>query len=580
MDEVKVSVIIPVYQVENYLERAVDSVLAQTLTEVEIILVDDGSQDASARICDHYGQEYPEKIRVIHKENQGLGMARNTGITAARGKYVAFLDSDDAVEPKMYESLYEEAESGQYDIVMCDVKIIYVEEKRTVVVSSYTHKEIDLPDYIANGNNITYSVNKLFRRKIWEDHQYEKMLFEDIALIPSLITNYPNIGYVPEAFYHYYRRADTLSTTQVGAMADIIAAYEKFIDNSNPHYREEVIYCAAKQILWNMTDSRVLFQADFIDLLKAYESDFRLNPYIQKDQKVMRILDFIKKEVIPDHIICPCFYYQVPLEYEQEICMDFPRARRFVLDENAYDMGQLPVPIQQAWNGGNISYVEEYVSLKALYEQGGIVLKPSMRASLNLKRLRLNRIFFGFENQEEITSGCFGAVKGHYVIKALLDSYETDHVFNKMFCPLGERIRDFLLIHFQLKPNGRNQLLKNEIQVYLPSVLAYDMKNGENCCKHGTDQIPEGYELVSGDVLKLWSDRLMENWNLYKKERELQGKKVAARKDMVLAGDQKELEIQERIREVVEQYENSTCWKLTKPLRLLGNLLRGEKNQI
>src|SRR5699024_3520921 len=103
--------------------------------------------------------------------------------------------------------------------------IQYVEENRSSVVSTYSGKEIDLPDYLAHGNNITYSVNKLFRRSIWEENRYEKMLFEDIALIPSLVTRYPHIGYVPKPFYQYYRRANTLSTTQSGNMVDIVRAF-------------------------------------------------------------------------------------------------------------------------------------------------------------------------------------------------------------------------------------------------------------------------------------------------------------------------------------------------------------------
>ena len=133
----------------NYLERAVDSVLEQTLSEMEIILVDDGSEDTSPQICDRYAREYPDRIRVIHKENEGLGMARNTGVRAAVGEYIAFLDSDDTVEPEMYEELYERAVEENYDMVMCDVKIIYVEEDRSVVVSTYSSEEIDLSDYIA-----------------------------------------------------------------------------------------------------------------------------------------------------------------------------------------------------------------------------------------------------------------------------------------------------------------------------------------------------------------------------------------------------------------------------------------------
>ena len=273
-DHKKVSVIIPVYQVENYLERAVDSVLEQTLSEMEIILVDDGSEDTSPQICDRYAREYPDRIRVIHKENEGLGMARNTGVRAAVGEYIAFLDSDDTVEPEMYEELYERAVEENYDMVMCDVKIIYVEEDRSVVVSTYSSEEIDLSDYIANGNNITYSVNKLYSRRIWEENQYEKMLFEDIALIPSLITKYQHIGYVKKPFYNYYRRANTISTTFVGDMVDIVQAFRYFIDRSNPKYREEVVYNTAKQLYWNLTQSRVLFQADFIELLKEYKKRF------------------------------------------------------------------------------------------------------------------------------------------------------------------------------------------------------------------------------------------------------------------------------------------------------------------
>lgn len=232
--EIKVSIIIPVYGVENYLERAVDSALAQTLLEKEIILVDDGSPDGCPAICDRYAREYPELVQVIHQENQGLGLARNAGARLAKGEYIAFLDSDDTVEPEMYETLYEKAKEGDYQMVMCDVRIRYVEEGREVEVSSYPREQIDLADYIAHGNNITYSVNKLFQRSIWEENRYEKMLFEDIALIPALVTRYHRIGYVPKAFYNYYRRSNTISTSQTGAMVDIVKAFRDFLTTCDP----------------------------------------------------------------------------------------------------------------------------------------------------------------------------------------------------------------------------------------------------------------------------------------------------------------------------------------------------------
>lgn len=574
MNEVKVSVIIPVYQVENYLERAVDSVLAQTLEEKEIILVDDGSPDGSPEICDRYARQYPEMIRVIHKENQGLGMARNTGADAARGEYLAFLDSDDTVEPEMYEEMYEKAREGDYDIVMCDVKILYVEENRSVVSSSYPREEIDLGDYIARGNNITYSVNKLYRREIWQENRYKKMLFEDIALIPALVSRYPHIGYVKKPFYHYYRRSNTISTSQVGAMVDIVKAYREFLEGCNPGFRDEAVYCAARQIFWNMTDSRTLFRADFVDFLKEYKRFFLMNPYLEKDKKISGLLNYLNQDVIPDTFICVHFLRGIPDGYRKALEENFPQSRFLEAGEELLDTLHLPPSVQEALNQGNLSYAEEYAALYLLKQEGGIVVFPEYRVKLPLKKLRMNRIFFGFEDQESLNAGCFGALREHYVIQALLDTYWEENIFNQALLPLAERIRDFLMVHLGLKANGRNQLLKKEVQVYLPSILSYDMQDGENCCKYEGYPVPEGYQLIKNQVLKLWSDRLMDNWNLYKRERNRKGSAGTKQEKMPLtSGSLREEQLEERARQVAELYENSTCWKITKPLRVLGKFL-------
>lgn len=568
----KVSVIIPVYQVENYLERAVDSVLAQTLKEIEIILVDDGSEDGSGVICDRYAAEFPDVVRVIHKQNEGLGMARNSGVDIAKGEFIAFLDSDDTVEAEMYEELYQKALEGGCDIVMCDVRIIREEEGTTSESVTYPAPQIDLGDYIANGNNITYSVNKLYRRYIWEENRYEKMLFEDIALIPALVTRYPNIGYVPKAFYNYFRRANTISTTFAGGMVDIVRAFRSFLDHSAFAYRDEVVYNTAKQIFWNMFQSRTLFQADFIELLREYRKDFLLNPYIAKDAKMKKLLEAMDKEVIPERFICVHIGRRIPKAYLAQLAEHFPKAELVDADEHYFRRGVLPAGVKRALREENYGYVEEYFALRILYEQGGIVLMPEMRANLNLKRLRLNKIFFGFEDRERLTTGCFGALPQHYVIRALLDTYETEQIYNKAFLPLEERLRDFLMVHFVLRANGKSQLLKKEIQVYLPSILAYDMKNGENCCKREVASLPDGYEAVSAEVLRMWSEQLMENWNLYKQERSRKASETAPAKTPSAMQGLYSRELEAQIQEVIDNYENSTSWKLTKPVRALGRL--------
>lgn len=117
MKKIKVSVIVPVYNVERYLEECVDSLIGQTLKEIEILLIDDGSTDSSGKICDRYAQQY-DNIRVIHKENEGQGKARNIGLLHVQGKYVYYMDSDDLLEKDSLRFLYEEAEKKQLDVIL------------------------------------------------------------------------------------------------------------------------------------------------------------------------------------------------------------------------------------------------------------------------------------------------------------------------------------------------------------------------------------------------------------------------------------------------------------------------------
>lgn len=115
----KISIICPVYKAEKYLHKCIESIIAQTLTDWELILVDDGSPDSSGELCDKYAIQ-DSRIRIIHKQNEGVSVARQTGLDAAHGEYVIHVDSDDWVEPNMLEELYKKAKQDDADIVICD----------------------------------------------------------------------------------------------------------------------------------------------------------------------------------------------------------------------------------------------------------------------------------------------------------------------------------------------------------------------------------------------------------------------------------------------------------------------------
>ena len=122
--ECKISIIVPVYNSSKYLRSCIDSILKQSLSDLELILVNDGSTDDSGEICDEYAVKYPA-FRVIHKENAGVSEARNTGLVAATGEYVGFVDSDDTIRPEMYQEMYDAAMENDAEIVMCDAVTVY-----------------------------------------------------------------------------------------------------------------------------------------------------------------------------------------------------------------------------------------------------------------------------------------------------------------------------------------------------------------------------------------------------------------------------------------------------------------------
>lgn len=201
----KISVIVPVYNAEAYLYRCVDSLLAQTFQDFEILLIDDGSPDYSGEICDKYEQK-DKRVRVFHKENGGVSSARQCGLDNARGEYTIHADPDDWVNPTMLEELYRKAKEEDADMVICDYflekknKTIYVKQK-----PSSLDNEIVLCELFKHLYGSCW--NKLVRRTCYEkfDIQFPFELFvrEDLYVNSCLIAKNIRISYLGKAFYHY-----------------------------------------------------------------------------------------------------------------------------------------------------------------------------------------------------------------------------------------------------------------------------------------------------------------------------------------------------------------------------------------
>lgn len=213
-----ISVVIPVYNAEKYLAKAVDSAINQTYQNLEIILVDDGSKDNSPKICDEYKNKDP-RIKVIHQVNKGLSGARNAGIKIAKGKYIAFLDSDDYVDKEMYTTLHDLIVKEDADIACSGVEVVndeghvryYNDELNQLLVLS--QKEAFYYHVISENKIIaTTSCDKLYKKEIVEKKLFvEGAMYEDLRNMAFYISQCHKIVYINKLFYKYYYNQNSLT---------------------------------------------------------------------------------------------------------------------------------------------------------------------------------------------------------------------------------------------------------------------------------------------------------------------------------------------------------------------------------
>lgn len=211
----KLSVIVPVYKVEPYIHKCVDSILGQTYTNLEVILVDDGSPDNCGKICDEYAVK-DKRVKVIHKKNGGLSDARNAGIDISTGDIIGFIDSDDYIEARMYQEMIDYMEHNNLDIVCADtnqVKGNKIKFKPRYKKNYVWNKQEALSE-ILNGNLDNAAWNKIYKREIIGNTRFPQgRVYEDVATIYKFIYNADKVGYLSKPYYYYVKRKGSIVTS-------------------------------------------------------------------------------------------------------------------------------------------------------------------------------------------------------------------------------------------------------------------------------------------------------------------------------------------------------------------------------
>lgn len=205
----KISIIVPVYNVEKYLDRCIKSILNQTYKDFELILINDGSTDNSGNICDEY-KKIDNRIVVIHKKNGGTSSARNDGIDIAKGKYIGFVDSDDYIEENMYYELYNDIKINNSDISICkyiEMDDNTIKHRGNLLKNSYSKIESLEELYKQNWAEFVVPWNKLYKSELIKEFRYPLgRKYEDAFIIHRLLYKCNKVTCINKNLYYYYQR--------------------------------------------------------------------------------------------------------------------------------------------------------------------------------------------------------------------------------------------------------------------------------------------------------------------------------------------------------------------------------------
>lgn len=285
-----ITIVIPVYNVKDYLHKCVNSVINQTYTNLEIILVNDGSPDSCGQICDEYGK-VDSRIKVIHKSNGGLSDARNAGINIANGRYISFIDSDDYVDPDYIEFLYNQVFKYKTSIAICSHRVLYdtgkIIEKQTNEVSVLESKKV--LERILYDEGIDLSAwAKLYDINLFKDIRYPKgRLYEDSATTYLLIDKCDKIVIASKSKYNYIIRRNSITNNKFTTKKmDLIISTEEMANYIVKKYPD----------LKAAADRRVMYS--YLSTLSQLAND--KDKHLNEEKKIMTYIKANRYNVLTD----------------------------------------------------------------------------------------------------------------------------------------------------------------------------------------------------------------------------------------------------------------------------------------
>ena len=563
--EIAVSVIVPVYNVEKYLSRCIDSILNQTLKNIEIILIDDGSIDESLSICREY-EQHNDNIMVFHQENMGLTAVRRKGLSLAKGEYTICVDSDDYILENTCEEMYTYCKENNLKLLIADYFLI--KDNACKIIKGFLGNEFSIKNFyesISPG----YVWNKMYHNSLFERMKVNINVnqAEDICMmLPLLSTLKDNeVGYVSKPFYFYSVRNDSNSNSKLfaqnGSIEEYLHAISYILKNHNIQYRNYIVYYCVQCMYWGITNpDKIEFKADYIDFLQKELSSYIIgNPLLIKFSKLGNDL---VESIIPANIYFVNYSDDINTTLDEKFINKFKNYRIQIININNNVINEYPACVKKAIKNGNINFVKDFLAVKEIYLNGGIFVSSNMKVIKSFGEVRVNRAFVGYRNDDEIGMDIWGSIKNDTFITKLYDSYFEDSIFNEKEINLTIRSNIILQKYFKLILKGKECfLMTNQIKIYASDKL-YIRRNSKYV----------SYYYNELDELAEKQGKVLLDYNVFQNIIEAKDIKEKDRDEFIRI-DQLEKEVL-TYKSMYETVLNSTCWKITKPIRLFFDFIR------
>lgn len=511
-----VSIIVPCYNVEKYLEQCVESLVNQTVDNYEVLLIDDGSTDQTPELCDQFEKKYKDKVKAYHKKNGGLCDARNYGIKKAKAKYLMFVDSDDWVKPNFVELPLKKAEEG-FDIVTFDAIEIYDGAKEGYHRGNFDGTDQEKKTFLLYSTNPSFAWARLYDYKLFEHAMYPdpNIWYEDIATTPILLSYAENICHIKEDLYYYRQREGSIShESKNPKILGVLQACERSLTLCNKEFLPEIEY-AMYHTIHEFMHFRPEYAEEYLQFLKKYP-EIENNSYVQAKIATGAWENLYHKRLIPKKI--HYFWYGGnPLNELTLKCIE--SWKKYAPDYEIIEWNESNCDInvndyvKEAYEAKKWAFVADYFRIEKLYEEGGIYVDTDVEFTKPIDSLLLDEVFFPIE-KNSVNACVFGCVPNHPFIKDWLDSYKDAHFVREdgsydMDTTIVVRLTRVMKAKLHLKKHRYNtRKVGMGIKLYSPDVLLVDVFNNQNIMLHHYDatwwDVRVGMRSYKYDVMKFY----------------------------------------------------------------------------